>query len=92
MRDNKRKPRREYGNQGNGGIPVNHASLFLFLIREIITFFNERRVIFMVLRIKIIIAELIRKVCCISPKWGNRVMDILGYDNYCRVAKYWKVK
>ena len=62
------------------------------IIREIITFFNERRVIFMVLRIKIIIAELIRKICCISPKWGNRVMDILGYDNYCRVAKYWKVK
>ena len=50
----------------------------------------ERRVMFMVLRIKIIIAELIRKVCCISPKWGNRVIDILGYDNYCRVAKYWK--
>ena len=46
----------------------------------------------MVLRIKIIIAEFIRKVCCISPKWGNRVMDILGYDNYCRVAKYWNVK
>ena len=66
--------------------------LFYFLIREIIAFFNERRVIFMVLRIKIIIAELIRKVCCISPKWGNRVMDILGYDNYCRVAKYWKFK
>ena len=54
--------------------------------------FNERKVIYMVLRIKIIIAELIRKVCCISPKWGNRVMDILGYDNYCRVAKYWKLK
>ena len=49
-------------------------------------------VIFMVLRIKIIIAGLIRKICCISPKWGNRVMDILGYDNYCRVAKYWKFK
>ena len=46
----------------------------------------------MILRIKMIIAELIRKVCCISPKFGNRVMDILGYNNYCRVAKYWKVK
>ena len=42
----------------------------------------------MILRIKIIIAELIRNICCISPKWGNRVMDIIGYDNYCRVAKY----
>ena len=46
----------------------------------------------MILRIKIIIAELIRKICCISPKWGNIIMDILGYDNYCRVAKYWKFK
>ena len=67
-------------------------SLFYFCIREMNTSFNERRVIFMILRIKIIIAEFIRKVCCISPKWGNRVMDILGYDNYCRVAKYWKFK
>lgn len=50
----------------------------------------KKGVMFMVLRIKIIIAKLIRKICCISPKWGNRVMDILGYDNYCRVAKYWK--
>ena len=50
----------------------------------------KKGVMSMVLRIKIIIAKLIRKICCISPKWGNRVMDILGYDNYCRVAKYWK--
>ena len=71
---------------------MNNIGSFLFFLREIIAFFNERKVTFMVLRIKIVIAELIRKVCCISPKWGNRVMDVLGYDNYCRVAKYWKVK
>ena len=62
------------------------------IFREIIIFFNERKAIFMILRIKIIITEFIRKICCISPKWGNIVMDILGYDNYCRVAKYWKFK
>lgn len=44
----------------------------------------------MLLKIKIIIAELIRKICCISPECGNKVMDILGYKNYCKVAKYWK--
>jgi hypothetical protein len=36
---------------------------------------------------KTIVANLIWRVARISPKWGNRVMDILGYDNYCRVAK-----
>ena len=66
---------------------------FIFVLKRVkYISFNERKVTFMVLRIKIIIAEFIRKVCCISPKWGNRVMDILGYDNYCRVAKYWKIK
>ena len=44
----------------------------------------------MLLKIKKLGAELIRKICCISPEWGNKVMDILGYENYCKVVKYWK--
>lgn len=44
----------------------------------------------MLLKIKKLGAKLIRKICCISPEWGNKVMDILGYENYCKVAKYWK--
>lgn len=50
----------------------------------------KKGVIFMTLKIKKFIAKLIRKICCISPEWGNRVMDIIGYERYCRVAKYWK--
>ena len=33
------------------------------------------------------IARLIWKVCGISPEWGNRVMDILGYERYCWVMQ-----
>lgn len=42
--------------------------------------------------IKIIISKLIWKVAGISPKWGNRVMDILGEERYCKVANYQKYK
>ena len=77
----------------NGEPPIGIPWETFQNIREVnMLLYEKKGVIFMTLRIKIIIAELIRKVCCISPKWGNRVMDILGYDNYCRVAKYWKVK
>lgn len=38
-------------------------------------------------KLKLIFAKLIRKICCISPEWGNRVMDILGYERYCKVIK-----
>lgn len=40
------------------------------------------------LKLKIIISKLIWKVAAISPDWGNRVMDILGYNNYCKVMRY----
>ena len=77
----------------NGEPPIGIPWETFQNIREVnMLLYEKKGVIFMILRIKIIIAELIRKVCCISPKWGNRVMDILGYDNYCRVAKYWKLK
>lgn len=39
-------------------------------------------------KFKIIISKIIWKIAGISPKWGNRVMDILGYENYCKVMKY----
>jgi hypothetical protein len=42
------------------------------------------------LKIKIIISKLIWKLAGHSPRWGNRVMDILGYDNYCKIARYQK--
>ena len=38
-------------------------------------------------KIKTMIANLFWRIARISPEWGNRVMDILGYENYCRVAK-----
>ena len=38
-------------------------------------------------KIKIALSNLIWKIAGISPDWGNRVMDILGYENYCKVAK-----
>lgn len=43
------------------------------------------------MKLKIIISKLIWKVAGISPKWGCRVMDILGYENYCKVMKYQKM-
>lgn len=39
-------------------------------------------------KIKVAVSKLIWKVAGISPKWGNRVMDILGYKRYCKIAKY----
>lgn len=33
------------------------------------------------------IANLIWKIAKISPKTGNMVMDTIGYENYCKVAK-----
>lgn len=43
-------------------------------------------------QIKIIVSKIIWKVAGISPEWGNRVMDILGYNNYIKVAKYQDMK
>lgn len=43
------------------------------------------------LKLKIIISKIIWKIAGISPKWGNRVMDILGYENYIKVSKYQKL-
>lgn len=34
-----------------------------------------------------VVAKLIWKVAGISPRWGNRVMDILGDDGYLWVMK-----
>ena len=42
------------------------------------------------LSFKIKVSKLIWKIAGISPKWGNRVMDILGYENYCKIAIYQK--
>lgn len=36
---------------------------------------------------KIFISNLIWKIARLSPKWGNRVMDFIGYENYIKVAK-----
>ena len=44
------------------------------------------------LKIKIIISKLIWKLAGHSPRWGNRVVDILGYDDYCKIARYQKMK
>lgn len=38
-------------------------------------------------KLKIIVYKLIWKIAGISPKWGNRVMDFLGYERYCKLAK-----
>ena len=43
------------------------------------------------LKIKIFISKLIWKIAGISSKWGNRVMDTLGYEKYCKVMKYQKM-
>lgn len=40
------------------------------------------------LKLTIIISKLIWTVAGISPDWGNRIMDILGYNNYCKVMRY----
>ena len=34
------------------------------------------------------VAKLFWKICGISPNWGNRVMDLIGYENYCKVMWY----
>ena len=39
-------------------------------------------------KLNIMISNLLWKIAGISPEWGNRVMDILGYENYCKVSKY----
>lgn len=38
-------------------------------------------------KIKILISKLIWKIAGISPNVGNKVMDILGYDNYVKVMR-----
>ena len=38
-------------------------------------------------KIKIIIYMIIWKIAGISPTWGNRVMDFLGYDLYSKIGK-----
>lgn len=42
-------------------------------------------------KLKIMISKLIWKIAGISPKWGNRVMDILGEKNYIKVMYYRKL-
>lgn len=39
------------------------------------------------LKIKTMISNFIWRICRISPNMGNRVMDFIGYENYCKVAK-----
>lgn len=41
-------------------------------------------------KLKILFSKLIWKIAGISSEWGNRVMDTLGYENYCEVMKYQK--
>lgn len=36
-------------------------------------------------KIKIIVSKIIWKLCGVHWKVGNKVMDILGYDNYIKV-------
>ena len=43
-------------------------------------------------KLKIIISKLIWKIAGISSKCGNQVMDILGYENYCKVMNYQREK
>lgn len=38
-------------------------------------------------KIKIIVYKFIWKIAGISPKWGNRVMDAIGYERYCKIGK-----
>ena len=36
---------------------------------------------------KILIANLLWRIARISPEFGNRVMDFVGYEKYCRIAQ-----
>ena len=36
---------------------------------------------------KRLIANLLWRIARISPEWGNRVMDFVGYERYCRIAQ-----
>lgn len=38
-------------------------------------------------KIKIMIANLIWRFCKISPKTGNFVMDLVGWNNYIKISK-----
>ena len=38
--------------------------------------------------LKIAVSKVLWKIAGVSPKMGNLVMDIIGYDNYCKVMKY----
>ena len=40
------------------------------------------------LRLKIVVSKALWKIAGYSPKMGNLVMDIIGYDNYCKVMRY----
>ena len=40
---------------------------------------------------KIIISKLIWKMAGLSSNCGNKVMDILGYDNYIKIMRYQKL-
>lgn len=39
-------------------------------------------------KFKVMISKLIWRIAGISPRCGNQVMDILGYENYCKVMRY----
>lgn len=39
------------------------------------------------MKLKISVYKIIWKIAGISPTWGNRVMDFLGYDRYCRISR-----
>lgn len=43
-------------------------------------------------KLKIMVSKLIWKIAGVSPKWGNRVMDMLGYERYCKVMRYQRMK
>lgn len=34
------------------------------------------------------VSKILWKIAGISPACGNLIMDILGYENYCKVMKY----
>lgn len=38
-------------------------------------------------KLKVCFANLIWRIAGISPKWGNRVMDFIGYKNYIKISK-----
>lgn len=39
------------------------------------------------MKFKVFISNLIWRVARKGPDWGNRVMDFIGYENYCKIAK-----